>query len=391
MAPEPQRRGRGGTLRVVADSRGSGSRSGGRSGGKGSGGSRANQGSRGQGGGRGGKGRAGGTAGRGTTGGKGSTGSKGSKGGNRSGQGSRGSQSSRGGQSNRGNSSRRVSSKKSDRAEWGSLTRKGASYIEGRQEPSGYVEPERENNDIDARIREEAKEAIDRGSKKAPKKARRNERSKLPKVPLALDDTAAALNRAMGKTNGAKALDKLGKASLQFADERFADARRTIKPIVEAAPDVAEVRELHGLILYRLARWKEAARELEAFREQAGTTEQHPVLADCYRAVERWDDVEELWHELKEASPSASLVTEGRIVAAGAHADRGDFKAAIALLEQGWKQPKRAKDHHLSRAYALADLYERAGRTARARDLFGWISRQPGEFADVPQRVNALS
>ncbi len=284
-----------------------------------------------------------------------------------------------------------MSSRKSDRAEWGSLTRKGASYIEGRQEPSGEVRPEREKYEIDKRIREEAKEAIDRGSKKAPRKPRRSERSKLPKVPLALEDTGAALNKAMGKAKGAKALDKLGRASLEFADERLADARRTIKPIVEAAPDVAEVRELNGLILYRLGKWKDAVKELEAFRSLAGTTEQHPVLADCYRALEKWDDVDELWEELKDASPSAELVTEGRIVAAGAKADQGDLKGAIALLEQGWKQPKRAKDHHLSRAYALADLYERAGRTPRARDLFAWIQRQPGAFADTSKRLAALS
>lgn len=210
-------------------------------------------------------------------------------------------------------------------------------------------------------------------------------------MPLELDDTGAALNKAMGKEKGPKALEKLGRAALEFADDRLADARRTIKPIVEDAPNVAEVRELNGLILYRLGKWKDAAKELEVFRELAGTTEQHPVLADCYRALQKWDDVDDLWDELKAASPSADLMTEGRIVAAGAMADRGDLKGAIVLLEQGWKQPKRAKDHHLSRAYALADLYERAGRTPRARDLFGWIQRQPGAFADTAARLSALS
>ena len=50
---------------------------------------------------------------------------------------------------------------------------------------------------------------------------------------------------------------------------------------------------------------------------------------------------------------------------AGSLADRGDVKGAIRLLEQGWKFPKRAKVHHLRRAYALADLYERAGDVGR--------------------------
>ena len=90
-------------------------------------------------------------------------------------------------------------------------------------------------------------------------------------------------------------------------------------------------------------------------------------------------------------TPTSKHNASERRNAAGALADRGDLKGAIGLLEQGWKQPKRAKDHHLSRAYALADLYERAGRTARARDLFSWITRQPGHFADAPKRLNALS
>ncbi len=49
--------------------------------------------------------------------------------------------------------------------------------------------------------------------------------------------------------------------------------------------------------------------------------------------------VDELWDELRQASPSAELVVEGRIVMAGMMADRGDLPGAIRLLEQGWKLP----------------------------------------------------
>ena len=53
--------------------------------------------------------------------------------------------------------------------------------------------------------------------------------------------------------------------------------------------------ELFGLTLYRLGQWKDAADHLEAFRELSGSTEQHPVLADCYRALGRWNDVDAMW------------------------------------------------------------------------------------------------
>src|SRR3546814_7952748 len=94
-------------------------------------------------------------------------------------------------------------------------------------------------------------------------------------------------------------------------------AKKFSKPVVDTAPTAASVRELLGLSYYRLGRWKLAINELEAFRELAGTAEQHPVLADCYRAMGRHAKVAELWEDLRQVSPSAALVAEGRIVYAG--------------------------------------------------------------------------
>ena len=101
-------------------------------------------------------------------------------------------------------------------------------------------------------------------------------------------------------------------AGRAFQAERFADARTLLRPVVKEAPSLPEGRELMGLTLYRLGRWREAIDQLELFRELTDSTEQHPVLADCYRALGRLDDVEFLWEELGEASPSSEIVTEGR-------------------------------------------------------------------------------
>src|SRR5207249_1847774 len=83
-------------------------------------------------------------------------------------------------------------------------------------------------------------------------------------------------------------------------------------------------------------------------------------LADCHRALGHWPEVAALWEELRAASPGAEVVTEGRIVAAGALADQGQVRAAIRLLRKG-AEPSRPKWFHPRLWYALADLYERAG------------------------------
>jgi tetratricopeptide (TPR) repeat protein len=195
----------------------------------------------------------------------------------------------------------------------------------------------------------------------------------------------------VGGATAGRAAARLADAGRAFEAERFADAKRILAPLAAKAPDSASVRELLGLTLYRLGRWSAAAAELEAFRALTGSTEQHPVLADCYRALKQHARVAELWDELRQASPSAELVTEGRIVMAGSLADQGKLKEALAVLGQrNWRLPRQPKDHHLRRAYALADLLERAGETTKARDLFARIQRADPRFADVGRRVKAL-
>ena len=153
---------------------------------------------------------------------------------------------------------------------------------------------------------------------------------------------------------------------------------------------IPEVYELFGLITYRKGEYVEAAQSLEKFRSFGSSTEQHPVLMDCYRDDERWNDIDFLWDELREISPSGPLVVEGRIVMAGALADRGSLKEAVRLLEKGWKPPKRPRDHHLRRAYALADLYDRAGNIPRAREIFAWITKFAPDFVDASERLKNL-
>jgi tetratricopeptide (TPR) repeat protein len=151
------------------------------------------------------------------------------------------------------------------------------------------------------------------------------------------------------------------------------------------------VRELAGLSFYQLGRWREAGAHLGAFAALTGSVERHPVLADAHRALGHYHRTEELWEELARASPSADIVTEGRIVMAGALADQGELGKAISLLERGPVRPRRPPgDHHLRLWYALGDLYERAGDTPRARELFARVAQIDPTLADTAERLHAL-
>ncbi|MCY3911228.1 MAG: hypothetical protein OXF99_06915, partial [bacterium] len=86
----------------------------------------------------------------------------------------------------------------------------------------------------------------------------------------------------------------------------------------------------------------------------------------------------------------SAVLAEGRIVAAGALGDRGELTEAVRLLSADFQLPRRAKEHHLRQAYALADLYERAGEIPRARELFGWLRDQDELYVDVAERLDAL-
>ncbi len=279
---------------------------------------------------------------------------------------------------------------------WGGVARKGVGQVREGGGPGTAPKARRDAADESRRatdgpvegewvlveeIRDEAESAVGRGRSKPRRRA----------DPVEIDDEVRGqLTKAVGANRTDRVEKRLRDASRDFERERFADAARILRPLSEQAPGVPAVRELYGLTLYRQGKWRLAAKELEAFRALVLTTEANPVLADCYRALRQWSKVDELWEELKSESPSAELVTEGRIVAAGSLADRRDLTGAIDLLLQGWKFPKRAQDHHLRRAYALADLYERAGDVPRARDLFAQICSADAEFADAGIRLRSL-
>jgi hypothetical protein len=101
--------------------------------------------------------------------------------------------------------------------------------------------------------------------------------------------------------------------------------------------------------------------------------------------------VEALWDELRQASPGAELVAEGRIVMAGDLADRGDLAGAIRLLERSKLDVRRPRPHHIRLWYAIADLYERAGDVPQARQWFSRVVAADRGFFDAAERAQNLA
>ncbi|MGI8708610.1 MAG: tetratricopeptide repeat protein [Actinomycetota bacterium] len=214
-----------------------------------------------------------------------------------------------------------------------------------------------------------------------------------PKYPSAhlADDVVRELHDTARPGKGGILVQVFGEAAAAFAAEDFVETVRLGEQAKHMALRSSVARELLGLAYYRLAKWKEAARELSAFRRISGSTDQNPVIADSYRAMQRPDKALELCDEIDPRSAPPAILYEGSIVAAGALADQERLDDAIARLEKLDLNPEVAEEHHLRAWYTLADLLERRGRFTQAHDLFGAVAAADAGATDAPERAARLS
>ncbi|HWL64488.1 MAG TPA: tetratricopeptide repeat protein [Actinomycetota bacterium] len=174
-----------------------------------------------------------------------------------------------------------------------------------------------------------------------------------------------------------------------FAAEDFEEAVRLGEQAKHIALRAIGPREFLGLAYYKLGRFRDAARELAAFRRLSGSTDQNPVLADSYRALEKPDKALTYVDEVTRAAPP-EVYYESQIVAAGALSDMGRTAEAIARLETLDLDPVVAEPHHVRAWYALGDLLERSGRFTQARDLFEAADSADPGATDAGSRADRL-
>ena len=262
----------------------------------------------------------------------------------------------------------------------------------GLREPRQQAAPapwEREQWVDDGPLRSAARKATERAQRPEPADDASKTTGRRKSSALA-PEVAEDLERSAPAARAAKYRERLTTAADALDRGRFDDARRMVQPVLRDLPEMAFGHEIAGLSLYRTGQWRKAAAELELARQLDRTLNHHAVLADCYRALKRYDLVDQLWLELREGSPEPALMAEGRIIAAGALADRGDLKGALKLMERGADVPKKVREHHLRQWYVLGDLHDRSGDIIKARRLFGMIHEIDPQFADVADRLRGL-
>ncbi|HYG72502.1 MAG TPA: tetratricopeptide repeat protein [Actinomycetota bacterium] len=173
------------------------------------------------------------------------------------------------------------------------------------------------------------------------------------------------------------------------------DARGALAEAEKAkgfAPRSAAVRELVGLALYQLERFREALTEMQAYRRISGRADQNHIIADCLRAVGRPDKAVPLAEEaLRTRGVPIAAKTEAVIVAASALADQGKFEQALGLLRRIRTRDDVAGPEVLRVWYVTADILERTGRRQDASREFRKISRHDPAAYDVAERLARLS
>lgn len=187
---------------------------------------------------------------------------------------------------------------------------------------------------------------------------------------------------------------QLDTVAIAFADAGEAlvagDVTRAITLLNDAkklAPRSAVVRESLGIALYLDGQFRQAGRELAAYRRMSGGHDQNHLLADCARANGQPERAEELVDEMIAADVAADRVAEGLLVVAGARADRGDPDAALAALHRLDLEPQVVEPYHLRLWYLAADLEEQRGDLDAAQGYLRAIATVDPGFLDVSERL----
>ncbi len=173
--------------------------------------------------------------------------------------------------------------------------------------------------------------------------------------------------------------------------DRLGDAIRAAREAKVLAGRSGAVREVLGIALYRRGRYREALRELQAYRRMTGRPDQNHLIADSHRALGAPEKALPLVREALDARMSAEARAEAAVVGGSALADLGRYEEALTLLRRFEPGAEAARPHDLRVWYVIGDVLERAGRAREATRAFQQVVRHDPDAFDAAERLSALS
>ncbi len=157
------------------------------------------------------------------------------------------------------------------------------------------------------------------------------------------------------------------------------------------APRSGAVREVLGIALYRAGRFREALRELQAYRRITGRLDQNHLIGDAYRAIGAPDKAVEPARDAVHARIPEEARVEAAVVGASALGDLGRYSEALGLLRSFPSRERLAQSFELRLWYVTGDILARTGRTREAAEEFRRIVKHdPGAF-DAAERLAGLA
>jgi tetratricopeptide (TPR) repeat protein len=192
-------------------------------------------------------------------------------------------------------------------------------------------------------------------------------------------------------TQVGQALDEAERAIDALSRERFAEAERHASRLKSLASRSAAAREILGIAQYRRGRFREALRELQAYRRMTGRSDQNHLIADCHRALGAPEKAVPLAQEALAARVGPEVKAETVVVAASALADLGRYEEALTVLRRFRTDSGGARPYDLRIWYVTGDVLERAGQRQAAAEEFRRVVRHDADAFDAAERLAALS
>lgn len=199
--------------------------------------------------------------------------------------------------------------------------------------------------------------------------AQQHGKKKLPTAAQGLPrHVVEALIRVTPAARRNAALTALAGAAEAFADGQYHAAVRKAQQAKELSSRDATIREVLGLASYRIGDWQQALRELRTYRRLSGETTHMPVEMDVLRALQRFDDVADVWMEFQRLGGSPAAKKEARVVYASHLIDMGRLEEAATVtgtprvIDDPWPEDLRLW-------YVAARIASLAGDKPRARRL----------------------